>query len=284
MVPEIWTQILNYILDVEDLCNCRLVSTDFKDLIERNDEIRSKIDKNVKNIKISFLHLFPRLKYLKVPTKISNIYLLKNLKTATFYIKQEDLTQYISSLEDLLFPFHNDNEKKIIKIYTEKCIYWLSQYKYGRYAEQDHDDIDDYLRDATRCKTLISNKKPFQYFPIRKFIYVCPIEKLSGFDYYPSASLRKYTWQPVRGNNTEIHYFQYLEYLADSVLDIDRNEKLETYEIPIFEWDLSHMENSLPNIKKFAILKADSIVYSNRIVYFSDLPDTETFIDNVFKF
>ena len=83
MIPEIWSCILSNIVDVEDICNCRLVSKDFKDLISRNVE-QLKSGGN-KNIKISFLSLFPYLKYLHVPTTISNIFRLRNLKLVTFY-------------------------------------------------------------------------------------------------------------------------------------------------------------------------------------------------------
>ena len=73
MILDIWDNILQHIVDVEDICNCRLVCKDFKDLIERKDEI--KTTKITKNISFSFLSLFPRLKYCNIPTKISNIYL-----------------------------------------------------------------------------------------------------------------------------------------------------------------------------------------------------------------
>ena len=284
MILDIWDKILYYMDEIEDICNCRLVCKDFKDLIERKDEIKATKIKT--NISFSFLCLFPRLKRCNIPTKISNIYLLKHLSCITFHAKHAEIMQYMSSIEDLLFPFspHYIHEKKYIKIYTEKGIYWLSQYKYGRNAEHDHDDIDDYFRDATRCRKLVSNKKPFAYFPIKEFLYVCPVEQLSGFDYYPSSILRKYTWQPTLGKREEISYFQYLEYLADSVLEVDPNETMETYEIPILEKDLPVLKSALPNLKKWTILKQDSLVYSNRIIHFNDLPHTEDFIDNIFKF
>jgi hypothetical protein len=285
MILEVWDNILNNISDVEDICNCRLVCKDFKDLIERTEKMENK---NInKNINISFIHLFPRLKHLKIPIQISTIYLLKNLRTITFYSEQENLMQYISSIEDLLFPLspHYINEKKIIKIYTEKAIYWLSQYKYGRYAEFEYNDIDEYMRDATRCKTFISNKKPFQYFPITNFIYVCPTKQFSGFDYYPSNTLKKYTWQPVVESMGKdiVDHFKYLEYLSDFVLEIDRTDSMVTYEIPILEKDLPELKAAMPNLKNYAILKADSIVYSDHITYFHNLPLPEVFIDSVFK-
>ena len=285
MIPEIWNCILNFIDDVEDICNCRLVCKDFKDLIERSTE-QMKNKNSSKNITISFISQFPHLKYLNVSTKMSNIFLLKNLKVVTFNVKHDDLIQYISAIEDLLFPFspHYIHEKKIIKIYTEQATYWLSQYKYGRYAKHDYDEIDEYMRDATRCKTFISNKKPFQYFPVRNFIYVCPVEELSGFDYYPSQALRKYTWQPVLGGQKEIYYFKYIEYLAESVLELDRNDEMKTYEIPILEADLGDVKSLLPKGERFAILKPDSIVYSDHTTYFNDLPQADAFIDNIFKF
>ena len=287
MIPEIWNCIFEFVDDVEDICNCRLVSMDFRDLIESSvEQIKSK-NKN-KNMKISFISRFPHLKYLNVPTKISNIFLLKNLKVVTFYMKQDDLTQYISALEDLLFPLspHYIHEKRIIKIYTEKATYWLTQYKYGRYAEHDYDEIDEYIRDATRCKTFVSNKKPFQYFPVRNFIYVCPVKQLSGFDYYPSHVLRKYTWQPVAGGKEGegIDYFGYLACLSDFVLELDRNDTMKTYEIPILESDLPELKRCLPNLKNFSILETDSLVYSDHTTFFNDLPYSEDFIDNIFKF
>jgi hypothetical protein len=39
MILEVWDNILNNISDVEDICNCRLVCKDFKDLIERTEKI-----------------------------------------------------------------------------------------------------------------------------------------------------------------------------------------------------------------------------------------------------
>ena len=286
MILDIWDKILQNIVEIEDICNCRLVCKDFKDLIERKTEIKATKIKTNKNISFSFLSLFPRLKRCNIPTKISNIYLLKHLNFITFHAKHAEIMQYMSSIEDLLFPFspHYIHEKKYIKIYTDKGIYWLSQYKYGRYAEHDHDDIDDYFRDATRCRKLIANKKPFAYFPIKNFTYVCPVEQLSGFDYYPSHVLSKYSWQPTVGKNEEIFYFQYLEYLADSVLEVDPNDTMETYEIPILEKDLSIVKSALPNLKKWTILNSDSLVYSDRTTYFNDLPHTEDLIDNIFKF
>ena len=144
---EIFENILSYITDVEDICNCRLVSSNFKEIIENCREIGS-FDKTVS---LKFISLFPKLKHLHAATHFHEN-LFEKLDTITLRMKTKEIFNIMHFIDDFLF---SKNVKKLLKIYTKTSIYWISQYRYGKYEKADFEfnGIDEQLMDCCKCIT-----------------------------------------------------------------------------------------------------------------------------------
>ena len=285
MLPvEIWEEVLSWIGDVKDVCSCREVCTAFKYMIERkvikleNQNLRKEI-----SIKLSFLSLFPNLSFLHIPTNTTNITFLKSLTYITLSMKDaHEILDMIPFMEDYLF---STSEKKVMKIYQGTSIYWMKRHVYGKFEKykREFDEIDGQLMDVCRCKTVISNKKSQYYFPVETFIYLCPIDQLSTFDYFPSRNLKHYIWQPVLSEDRR--NINYLSLLSDTIAEITlANTKIETYHIPISTHHIPHLRTVFPNIHNYCTYDSGSISYSNdKILNLTNLPKPETFIDKYIK-
>ena len=288
MLPvEIWEEVLSWIEDVSDICSCRTVCGVFKYMIERKVvEIKYKLeDRNLRkgtSIKFSFLTLFPNLSLLHIPlrmTNTTNITFLKSLTYITLLIKnREEILNMIPFMEDYLF---STTQEKVMKVYQGTSICWMKRHVYGKFEKykREFDEIDGQLMDVCRCKTVISNKKSQYYFPVETFIYLCSIDQLSTFDYFPSRNLTHYIWQPVLSEDRR--NINYLSLLSDTIAEITlANTKLETYHLPISTHLVPHLRTVFPNIHNYCTYDSGSISYSNNnILHLTNLPKPETFID-----
>ena len=293
---EIVENILLHITDVEDICNCRLVSKDFKEIINMTRELTSFSDKIVKK---EFLSLFPKLKHLRVPTnfifvslgdlndfdtlsleiknKLQFEKLFKSLNTITFRMKTKEIFNIMHFIDDFLFSI---NVKKTIKIYTKTSIYWISQYRYGKYEKGgfEFNGIDEQIMDACKCRTLMSNKKPHHYYPVQNYVYMSTIEDLNSFDYFPSPSLTNYAWVPIKSEA-----IGYSKNLSESIYEITEiNPNIKTYEMPILEKDIPHLKSVFPNLKNMLLLKDDILFYKRKQLRLQDIQGAEQYLDSQF--
>ena len=268
---EIFEKVLSYVTDVKDICNCRLVSSSFKEIVENSREIGS-FDKTVS---LKFICLFPKLKHLRVPIHF-NQNLFEKLDTITLRMKTKEIFDILIYLEDFLF---SKNVKKLLKIYTKTSIYWISQYRYGKYEKADFEfnGIDEQLMDVCKCKTLISNRKPHHYYPVQNYVYLSTIEDLNNFDYFPSLSLFNYSWVPIKSENGN---FENLKSLSAAIYEMTEvNPNIYTYEVPVLQEHIPYLKTIFPNLTNTLIIK-DNILHSKRKqLYLNNIISAEEYID-----
>ncbi len=271
---EIFEKILFYVTDIQDICNCRLVSSSFKEIIENCKEI-SSFDKT---LSLKFISLFPKLKHLHAATYFHEN-LFKNLDTITLRMKTKEIFDILKYLDHFLFY---KNVKKLLKIYTKTSIYWISQYRYGKYEKGNFEfnGIDEQLMDCCKCKTLISNQKPHHYYPVQNYIYLSSIEDLTNFDYFPSLSLFNYSWVPIKSENGN---FENLKSLSAAIYEMTEvNTNIRTYEVPILEEHIPHLKTSFPNLRNFLLLKDDILQYKRKYLKLQDIQEAENYLDSQF--
>ncbi len=270
---EIFEKVLSYVTDIQDICNCRLVSSSFKEIIENCREI-SSFDKTVS---LKFISLFPKLKHLHASTRFHEN-LFEKLDTITLRMKTKEIFDILKYLDNFLF---SKNVKKLLKIYTKTSIYWISQYRYGKYEKGNFEfnGIDEQLMDCCKCKTLISNRKPHHYYPVQNYIYLSSIEDLTHFDYFPSLSLFNYSWVPIKSENGK---FENLKSLSSAIYEIVQNTNIRTYEMPVLEEHISRLKTVFPNLKNFLLLKDDILQYKRKYLKLQDIQEAENYLDSQF--
>jgi hypothetical protein len=283
---EIYENILSYVSDLKTLFNCRLVCFVFKEIVSNNTKIDNRDKRDEKNIlSLKILSLFPKLKYLDIPI-IFPFYIFEfqnfeNLERIT--LKNVNILEIISSLEDMIL------KNKTVKIYSKNCVYWLKNGFYGKYEKymNEFNEIDGQLMDVCRCKTLISNKKPYHYFPVDNFIYLS--SELTCFDYIPFRKYISFSWQPVKSEYRDKTDFKNLNKLTETIKSFkDPYPNIKRYEMPILKDHIPHLNKIFPNIESFTIfsdMKLHNINLQNtenKIIDLKNLPTIEQYIDSFF--
>lgn len=274
---EIYENILLYVTDLDTICNCRLVCYDWKEMIYGTVK---KMDKGgeKKCVKYEFIKNFPKLKYLNVPLTFSknsfDLSRLTNISLGNFSILEN-----ISWLEEMILG------GKTIKIYNKNCVYWCKQGFYGKYEKylNDFNEIDGQLMDVCRCETLISNKKPYHYFPVKNFIYICSLNDLTCFDYIPFLNIKSYSWQPIQNDDRrKIDFQKNITKLSSSLAYIKNvYPEIKKFEVPFLEKDLPQLKLNFPNSESFAILRGSELHYGDKIINLSSsFPTAEEYIDS----
>lgn len=271
---EIFENILSYVTDVEDICNCRLVSNSFREIIENCREITSSSDKCISQ---DFISLFPKLKHLRAPTSFHEN-LFRKLDTITLRMKTKEILNILIYLDDFLFY-----KNKVLKIYTKTSIYWVAAHKYGKYEKGDFEfnGIDEQLMDACKCRTLISNRKPHHYYPVQNYVYLSAVEDLNQFDYFPSLSVFNYSWVPIKSEFQEKEC--YLKKLSSTIYEMTTvNSNIRTYEIPVLEEHIPHLKSIFPNLTNVLTIK-DNILHSKRKqLHLNNIQSAEKHLDSNF--
>jgi len=271
---EIYENIIKYVTNLETIQNCRLVCFDWKEII--NNSItkitNEKRDKRIMNRK--FIEIFTKLKYSEFYIKIENI----SINLNTIFLKEIDILDNISWLEDMVL------NNKTIKIYKKNCIYWLKLGFYGKYEKYvgEFNEVDGQLMDVCRCETLISNKKPYHYFPVKNFIYLSGYNELTCFDYIPFVNIKSYSWQPVEANDRRKIDFQKEVEKMSQILILISNiyPDINKYEIPILEKDFESIRKKFPNSQNFSILSEMNLHFKNKVINLNNLPTSEQYIDS----
>ena len=280
---EIYENILLYVTDLKTICNCRLVCYDWKEMMYGTvTKITKNYNSEEKSIKPEFIQNFPKIKHLHVPVNIKifpkNIQdFLSALKTIT--LENLDILENISWLEEMVLS------SKTIKIYNKNSVYWCKRGFYGKYEKymNEFNEIDGQLMDLCRCETLISNKKPYHYFPVKNFIYISSLNDLTCFDYIPFLNIKSYSWQPIKAEDRrKIDFRKKITNLSSSLSYIKNvYPDIKKFEVPFLERDISQLKTNFPNSESFAILRGSDLHFADKIINLSaPLPTGEEYIDS----
>lgn len=245
---EIYENIIRWITDLDTICNCRLVCYDWKELVNNSVTKITNEKRDKRIMKKAFLDCFSKLKHLE-------FYLHVRSDLDVLFLKNINILENISWLEDMVL------KDKTIKIYNKNSIFWLKRGFYGKYEKYhgEFNEIDGQLMDVCRCETLISNKKPYHYFPIKNFIYISGLNDLTCFDYIPFVNIKSYSWKPIQANDRrKTNFPKEVEKMSESMTTFSNiYPEIKKYEIPLLEKDLPLIQKKFPNCQSFTLLKED---------------------------